>query len=683
MSIAVGIDLGTTNSVISYINNIGKPIVIPNKEGAKITPSVICFKENQIIIGEEAKELQELGIYDVAAFFKRQMGDESFSFFANGKEYTATELSAIILQKLKKDAESYLGEKIIDAVITVPAYFKEKEREATIQAGKKVGFNVLQIINEPTAAAIAYGVNTKENKTILVYDLGGGTFDVTVLEIANNEIKILNSEGDHQLGGKDWDDRIINYIATQSEEEFGVDPLEDSESVADLLVRVEESKKKLSKLEKTTISISYDGMKGRYELTRDLFEELTSDLMERTVFLTQQALESINLSPEVIDDILLVGGSTRMPMVHSFIKDRFNKEPLIGVNVDEAVSIGAALLAKEISKNKQIFIGNKSKEPQIFIGSKKITEVTNHTLGMIAISEDNRRYKNSFILPKNTKIPASYTRQYNHRVSKTKENILEIFLTQGDSEIPNQVDYLDKYVVTNIPYKKGGIIQIDVTYQYDINGVVNVEAFANGKSLPIRKEKLDEDIPDRFMKEPELEQVEIISEYKTIYLVLDVSDSMRGEPLEEAKKAAKEFINKLDLDYNEIGIIIFNNNSFVLTKAINNKNKLFKIIENIYCNGGTNANPFNKIYDLLKNIDNKKYAVVLTDGQWFRQEEAIRKAKQCHQEGIDIVAIGFGGADERFLKEIASSDEGSVFTTQENLVESFSTIAQEISKGTL
>jgi len=683
MPIAVGIDLGTTNSVISYINNIGKPIVIPNKEGAKITPSVICFKENQIIIGEEAKELQELGIYDVAAFFKRQMGDETFTFYTNGKEYSATDLSAIILEKLKKDAELYLGDTIKDAVITVPAYFKEKERQATIEAGKKAGLNVLQIINEPTAAAIAYGVNTKENKMILVYDLGGGTFDVTVLEITNNEIKILNSEGDHQLGGKDWDDRIINYIATQFEEEFGVDPLEDSESVADLLVRVEEAKKKLSKLEKTTISISYDGMKGRYELTQDLFEELTSDLMERTVFLTQKVLETVNLSPEVIDDILLVGGSTRMPMVHSFIKDRFNKEPLIGVNVDEAVSIGAALLAKEISKNKQIFIGNKSKEAQIFIGSKKITEVTNHTLGMIAISDDNRRYKNSFILPKNTKIPASYTRQYNHRVSKTKENILEIFLTQGDSEIPNQVDYLDKYVVTNIPYQKGGIAKIDVTYSYDINGVVNVEASMNGRILPIKRESLDSDIPDRFMKEPEFEKVQIEQEYKTIYLVLDVSGSMLGEPLKEAKEAAKEFINKLDLDYNKIGIIIFNDSTYVLTQAINNKNRLFNIIDSIYSNGGTNANPFDTIYTLLKNIDNKKYAVVLTDGQWFRQKEAIQKAKKCHKKGIEVVAIGFGGADKRFLKKIASSDEGSVFITQENLVESFSTIAQEINKGTL
>jgi molecular chaperone DnaK len=678
MSIAVGIDLGTTNSVISYINNLNKPIIIPDKEGNKITPSVICFKDNEIIVGDEAKELQELGIYDVAVFFKRQMGDDTFSFFANSKEYTPTELSSIILKHMKNSAEFYLGTSIQKAVITVPAYFKEKEREATIEAGKKAGFDVLQIINEPTAAAIAYGINTNKNQKVLVYDLGGGTFDVTILEITNNEIKILNSEGDHQLGGKDWDDRIINYVSNQFEEEFGVDPLEDSESVADLLVRVEDAKKKLSKLEKTTISISYDGMKGRYELTKNLFEELTSDLMERTVFLTQESLKNINLSSNDIDEILLVGGSTRMPMVHSFIKDRFNKKPLIGVNVDESVSIGAAILAKELSENKE----NK-KQSQIFLGSRKLSEVTNHTLGMIAISEDNKRYKNSFILKKNTKIPASFTREYNHMLSKTKENILEIFLTQGDSEIPNEVDYLDKYVVTNIPYQKGGIAKIDVTYSYDINGVVNVKASINNSILPIKKEKLDNDIPDRFMKEPEFELINSNLEEKTIYLVLDVSGSMWGEPLEKAKEAAKEFINKLDLDYNKIGIIVFNNHTRVLTKAINNKNTLFTTIDGIYSNGGTNANPFNNIYNLLANIDDKRYAVVLTDGQWFRQNEAIEKAQKCHQNGIEVVAIGFGGADKWFLNEISSSDEGSIFTSQEKLVESFSSIAQEINNGDL
>ena len=681
MSIAVGIDLGTTNSVISYIDNRNKAVVIPNRSGNKITPSVICFQDNDIIIGDEAKELQELGIYDVAAFFKRQMGDDSFGFYTNNKEYSATELSSLILKQLKSDAENFLNQNIKDAVITVPAYFKEKERQATLLAGEKAGFNVLQIINEPTAAAIAYGVDKDENKTILVYDLGGGTFDVTILKISKNEIKILNSEGDHQLGGKDWDDRIISYIANQFEEEFGVDPLEDSESVADLLVRVEDAKKKLSKLNETTISISYDGMKGRYVLSRDKFEELTSDLMERTVFLTQQAIDSIGLHVRDIDDILLVGGSTRMPMVHKFIKDRFHKNPLMGVNVDEAVSIGAALLAKELSSHNNYKLG--SNAHQISLGNKKLTEVTNHTLGMIAVSEDNRRYKNSPILPKNTNIPASYTRKYNHRVSKNRENILEIFLTQGDSEIPNQVDYLNKYVVTNIPYKRGGVVEIDVTYQYDINGVVNVEAFDEGRRLPIRQEILDDDIPERFMKEPEFEQIETIQEYKTIYLVLDVSSSMWGEPLDQAKRAAKEFINKLDLDFNEIGIIIFNNNSYILTRAINDENVLFNKIDSIYSNGGTNANPFDDIYKLLKNVNNKKYAVVLTDGQWFRQEAAIKKAHKCHREGIEVVAIGFGGADRWFLQEIASSDEGSIFTTQEGLVDSFSTIAQEINHGNL
>ena len=683
MSIGVGIDLGTTNSVITYIDNRNKAVVIPNRSGNKITPSVICFQDNDIIIGDEAKELQELGIYDVVAFFKRQMGDDSFSFYSNNKEYSATELSSLILKQVKNDAENFLNQNIKDTVITVPAYFKEKERQATLLAGKKAGFNVLQIINEPTAAAIAYGVDKDENKTILVYDLGGGTFDVTILKISKNEIKILNSEGDHQLGGKDWDDRIISYIANQFEEEFGIDPLEDSESVADLLVRVENAKKKLSKLNETTISISYDGMKDRYVLSRDKLEELTSDLMERTVFLTQQAIDSIGLNVKDIDDILLVGGSTRMPMVHKFIKDRFHKNPLMGVNVDEAVSVGAALLAKELSSNNNYKLGNNAH--QISLGNKKLTEVTNHTLGMIAISEDNRIYKNSPILPKNTNIPTSYTRKYNHRVSKNRENILEVFLTQGDSEIPNQVDYLNKYVVINIPYKRGGVVEIDVTYQYDINGVVNVEAFAEGRILPIKQEMLDNDIPDRFMREPEFENY-VEREFMTIYMAFDISGSMSGSPLKQAKKAARSFVKNLDLDFTEIGIIVFSDTVKIIQHATNDEYIIMDTISDIECckTGCCNdADPFDEIFSLMKNLEHKKYAIVLADGVWSYQDRVIKKAQKCHREDIEVVAIGFGGADKRFLQEIASSDEGSIFTTQEGLVDSFSTIAQEINHGIL
>ena len=666
----VGIDLGTTNSEIAYIDEYNKPVVIPNRDGNNITPSVICFDGSSTIIGEEAKELQALGTYDIAAFFKRQMGDETFSFYANGVDYTATELSAMILKKLKDDAEFFLGKKISDAVITVPAYFKEKERQSTIDAGKKAGLNVLQVINEPTAAAVAYGLRNSSNQTILVYDLGGGTFDVTIMKIEKNVIKILNSTGDHHLGGKDWDDKIISYLAQQFEEEFGVDPLQDSESVADLLIRAEEAKKQLTKRMSTNISISYDGMKGRYTLDRDIFNDITADLMERTISLTQQALDDIKLRSSDIDNILLVGGSTRMPMVHNFIEERFSKKPLIGVNVDEAVALGATIVAYDSTK------------PKFSLGGKKIKDVTNHSLGMIAITEDNSKYVNSFILPKNKEVPCIEEKSFAHRVSKKTPNKLEIFLTQGEDRVPDCVDYLGMYVVDNIPYKKGGFVNVSIKYEYDISGVVNVNAYVDSKKMPITKHPLPYDIPSRFMKTPEIEVVESVPEFTTVYLAFDISYSMDGTPLIEAKKAAKGFIEGMDLNYSAVGLIVFSDRVKTVLNATQKEKKIYEAIDKIIvgetgcCN---DTDPFNKIYELLKNEDDRKIALVLADGMWSYQDKAIIEAKKCHLLDIDIVAIGFGGADKDFLTEIASSKEGSIFTTQEGLVETFSTIAQEIS----
>jgi len=665
----VGIDLGTTNSAIAYVDSYKKPIIIKNAEGESITPSVVCFDGSSIIVGDEAKELQALGTYEVAAFFKRQMGDDTFSLEINGKSYTATDLSSFVLKKLKQDAEDFLGEKVTDVVITVPAYFKDKERTATIEAGKKAGLNVLQVINEPTAAAAAYGIkNTSSNQTILVYDLGGGTFDVTIMKIGANDIQILNSTGDYQLGGKDWDDRIISYIAQQFNDEFGEDPLEDAESVADLLVRAETAKKQLTKRNSTNISISHDGMKGRYTLDRDTFENITADLMERTILLTQQALDEINLTPYDIDNILLVGGSTRMPMVHKFIEERFNKKPLIGVNVDEAVALGASIVAYEAT------------QPKFSLGGKKIKDVTNHTLGAIAISEDNTKYINSFILTKNTPIPCKEKKKFQHRVSKTN-NKLEIFLTQGESDVPNEVDYLGLYVVENIPTNKR-VVEIEIEYEYDISGVVNVSAYLEGMKLPIQKYPLPDDIPDRFMLPPEQNQ-EVFPEFTTVYLAFDISGSMSGRPLKEAKKAAKSFVKNMNLEYSAIGLIVFSDEVHLSLIASQNERKIFDAISDIECceTGCCNdADPFDTIYHQLNNVEDRKFGVVLADGVWVHQIEAIEKAKECHKVGIEIVAIGFGGADKEFLRDIASSDEGSIFTTESGLVETFSTIAKEISK---
>ncbi len=678
MSLAIGIDLGTTNSAIAYIDQHGQPAVIPNELGKKITPSVICFKDGEQIIGEQAKEIQALGMYPVAAFFKRQMGDDLFIFHADGVDYSATELSTILLKKIKHDAEKVLGQKVTDAVITVPAYFRDQERNATIEAGKAAGINVLQVINEPTAAAAAYGLNkTKVKQRVLVYDLGGGTYDVTLLEFDSKCIRVINSDGNHQLGGKDWDDRIIEHLASLFRQEYGIDPLEDAESLADILVQAEEAKKHLTTFEKTKISITHEGEKGRYELARTTFEQITSDLMELTMSLTMRVLEDMRLKPSDIDGVLLVGGSTRMPMVHRFIEEQFGKPPMTGVNVDEAVALGAALVADERIN------GSKLKSTFALKGRTKTIDVTNHSLGMIAINPDQTAYLNSVILPKNAEIPCEEVRPFQHRTSSRSDNELEIYMTQGESESPVDVSYLGRYVVRGIPHQKNGLVVIDVGYRYDESGTVQVDAKDKNsrKKLTVSVEKLPSDIPDRFLGVPELQEEE--PEHVTAYLAFDLSGSMSGKPLEEAKKAAIGFLKNSDLSHCSIGIIAFSDSVKTKLKATQNAKKIKRAIDELAaCETGVcnDAHPFDEIFNLLHTTDGRRFGIVLADGVWSYQDKAVKQAERCHSSNVDIIAIGFGGADKDFLQKIASSDEDSFFTSMEGLVETFSTIAQVLTE---
>ena len=679
MTLAIGIDLGTTNSAIAYVDEFGKPVVIPNDLGETITPSVICFKDGDRLIGEQAKEMQALGIYPIAAFFKRQMGDDLFIFNADGVDHSATDLSAFLLQKIKCDAEKFLGQKVTDAVITVPAYFRDRERNATIEAGNSAGIHVLQVINEPTAAAVAYGLNKSKGKqTLLVYDLGGGTFDVTLLEFQKDCIRVKNSNGDHQLGGKDWDDRVIEYLASQFKDEYGMDPLEDVESLADLLVQAEESKKRLTAFQNTKISISHEGEKGRYELDRDTFEQLTSDLMERTMSMTMRVLEDMRLKFSDVDGVLLVGGSTRMPMVHRFIEEQFGKQPMSGVNVDEAVALGAALIADERIN------GSESKQMFALKGRTKTIDVTNHSLGMIAINQDKTAYVNSIILPKNAEIPCEEVRPYQHRTSSRSDNQLEIFMTQGESEAPGDVAYLGLYVVRDISHHKGGLSVIEVGYHYDESGTVQVDAIDRNtkKKLNISIETLPSDVPDRFMGTPEFQAEE--PEHVIAYLAFDLSGSMSHAPLIEAKKAALSFLKNSDLSHCSIGIIAFADTLSTKLKATQNARKIEGAINDLKVGEtgwGNSAHPFDEIDSLMKSADGRRFGIVLADGVWSHQGKAVKRAKNCHSNEIDIIAIGFGGVDKKFLKDIASSDENSFYTSMEGLVATFSTIARILTES--
>ncbi len=346
MATFVGIDLGTTNSAVAHRNAYGRPEVIANREGQNITPSVVYFGTDPPAVGQEAKEWARLGNEEIASFFKPHMGNPQFQLRFHGKSYSATGLSTLVLRRLKEDAEARLGEDVDRAVITVPAYFADPQRKATIEAGTAAGFQVMRIINEPTAAALAYGLQkTGVEETVLIYDLGGGTFDVTVARITPAEIVVLSTAGDHDLGGKNWDDRIATFLAERFAAETGFDPLDDPSALNEVLVRSEQAKWTLSERASARITLQLGTERRTFELGRSEFEAMTFPLMERTRRLTEEALGEAGLDWPRLDGILLVGGSTRMPMVRSYVSQMSGKPPRAGVNVDEVVALGAAIQA--------------------------------------------------------------------------------------------------------------------------------------------------------------------------------------------------------------------------------------------------------------------------------------------------------------------------------------------------
>lgn len=692
----IGIDLGTTNSVVAYVNDDGKPTAIPNQQGKRIIPSVIYFGAGEPLVGEEAKAEQALGAREIAAFFKRNMGEAHFELFFNERNYTPTDLSALILKHLKDIAEEHLQKPVSNAVITVPAYFNNMQKEATIAAGKQAGLNVLSIINEPTAAAFAYGLRpTAEQQTVLVYDLGGGTFDVSIIQISTAEQRVLAVDGDHHLGGKDWDDRIFNYLVMQFNDEFGFEPA--GEDFNELMVKAEKAKKALTSREWVDVTVQAQGERNRYRVTRELFEELTADLMSRTQLLTEQVLQAAGLGWGDLSLVLLVGGSTRMPMVTSYVEQMSGQPVLKNINPDEAVALGAAIKATiemkdSLPKDKPIF-GLASRAKPI--------DVVSHSLGMIAINEAGDRYINQVIIKKNSPFPTEVSQSFTLRVSRQRENQWEVFMTQGESDKPNECAYLGKYLFGNIPFVEGGTATLDITYAYNHDGVVRVSAMerTTGQSLPLSIEELPYDVPERFMQPPVQEEV-MVQQPLIVYLAFDLSGSMSGTPLKEAQKAAHAFVAQCGLDNSSIGIIGFADRVETTLEACRSKTDISRAIDNLpnvnlgCCN---DAHPFDEIHRLLQatqsqrslwqrlwsgeEIEPRRYALVLADGVWSNQNRAIERAKRCHAEGIDIIGIGFGGADQAFLKAITSADQESVFTQKEMLSEAFSSIAQVLNEG--
>ncbi len=692
----VGIDLGTTYCAVAYVNpKTGKAEVIPNIWGEPTTPSVLYFGEDGTILhGEAAKAFVEEGSENTANYFKYYMGDDSYSVCKNGKEYKAKELSAELLKGVVREAEEELGENIYEAVITVPAYFDHFQRMETMEAGKLAGLNVLNIISEPTAAVFAYGIHGKgTNQTVLVYDLGGGTFDVTIAKITDDEIKVLGTDGDRRLGGKDWDDALAEYLCDEYEEEFGINPNEDSEMATELQALAEKIKKQLTGKSRVEAVLNYQGKRGTYAVTEELFEDITAFRLNQTKDIIEKLLDEISMSWKEIDGVLLVGGSTRMPQVRKYLTEMCGRPPMSGVNVDEAVALGAAIRAN-IDLDGKIAIGGsrfsigqgKTMQPSFSIaGAKRMKDATAHSMGMIAVNKEVTNYVNSIMIRKNSEIPSTVTSPYELGVLKNEENRLEVYMLQGEEErltYPLNCSVLGKYVFTGIETGSEKTEIIDVTYAYDENNIVNVSAVQRRcqKELALHIEPVEEDMS--WVLDDPRERMRAMNPEMSVFLAVDLSGSMSGKPLKEAKRAAISFVKEFDLSYVDVGLINFSDRSIVYQKLTHDKKRLIKMINSWEINGGgigfcNEGEPFTDAKREIGSLQkDAKYLVVLTDGYWDRESLAIMRAKELHKMGIEVVAVGFGGAKKSFLNAIASRSDFSSFTDIGNLESTLTGIAK-------
>ena len=546
----IGIDLGTTNSCVAVLEG-GEPTVITNPEGGRTTPSVVAFKGDDELVGETAKRQAVTNVENTISSIKRKMGTKE-KVSANGKKYTPEEISAKILMKLKRDAEAYLGESVTEAVITVPAYFNDAQRQATKNAGKIAGLDVKRIINEPTAAALAYGIDKQEDAhTVLVYDLGGGTFDVSILDLGDGVFEVKSTSGNNKLGGDDFDQRVMDYIVKDIKKEHNVDLSDDKMAMQRIKDAAEKAKKDLSGMTTAQISLPFlaQGADGviNYEkdLTRAKFEELNMDLFESTLEPVRKALKDAKLTAKDIDKVLLVGGSTRIPYIQELVKKELGQEPSKGINPDECVALGAAIQGGVLTGEVNDLI---------------LLDVTPLSLGIETLGNVM-----TVLIPRNTTIPASKSQVFS--TAADNQPAVDIHILQGERPMVQDNKTLGRFQLGNIPPAPRGVPQIEVKFDIDANGIVNVSAkdLGTGKEQSItitsNTNLTDEEI-DKMMKEAEAnkeadekrkEEAEIRNEadsmiFQTEKAIKDLGDKVDSKDKEEAEDKIANLKKALESD---------------------------------------------------------------------------------------------------------------------------------------
>ena len=638
MSTVIGIDLGTTFSAVSCINRHGIPEIVPNELGKNITPSVLFFQNDQIIVGEEAKHGAIAYPEQVVQFVKRHIGDPEFRFNHAGREWTAIDLSAEILKHLVSSAEKRLEKKITQAVITVPAYFGQMQRSATIQAAESIGLEVLKVINEPTAAAVAYGLNQRrEQNRCLVFDLGGGTFDVTIIEINQHVIRVKSTDGDDKLGGKDWDDRLMQHVAEAFKEKHGINVMDDVLARHELRDICVNTKKSLSQRPEMTISFQHQNKPIRLKITREHFETITGDLLQRCEEKTMEALARANFVPNDIDTILLVGGSTRMPMVSQRIKDIFGKEPSREINPDECVAMGAAITAAIESALRR------NEAPPIDIETH---DVASHQLGLVVL-KDNHLY-NAPIIRKNTPIPTASTES--HFVTMhAGQSAIDLWLVQGESKDPQhpKSSILGHFEFFGLP-KTDETIPVSITYRYNANGIVEVEACQTDQdaifSHRVAKDKYG------------LDKVLNRQVPANIAVILDSSGSMYGEPMSQARGFIQQFATD-QLTRKNRNMALYSYPEGLLGKPTNQSSVISQQLKRVMPIG------FSMLQVELKrakeHLKGRSGVVVLvSDGHIPHIEDVKRVINAIHRMGCVVFVVGVGEhRNEEVLKSLCNGEQ--------------------------